>query len=702
MTKIATLLPYKENYTHGGAGAVSLWVSSFLKYSKNIKDNIIFGSTSTKDYLSNNYFNIELENKSKFSSKTEIYSNELIKIFNKKKFDIIEIHNRPLVFFNLKKKIKTKYIFYFHNNPQEMRGSKSIKEREELLIKCDKIIFLSNWIKKKFFEDLNMAIGAKTEVVYPSVERIHKFPKKKRQIIFVGKLNKSKGYHLFGEAIIKILKKYENWKAISIGDEKRERPIFSHKNFKELGYLNHKKTLNHLKQSEIAIVPSIWEEPFGRTSLEGASCGCLTIISNKGGLPETSNEAIGINDINSKKIISLIDFYIKNPKKLKQKQIKSFKNTLHYVAVNSKKIDFIRDSILEKKFTINLIKSNLKIMNIYNFGQKLNHRIYNISLGKKFSNGFIRNGHDVLEISDRDFINSNKRAMFVKNNNVFQKFLIETFNNYNPNFIFFGHLDSIGLNTLSYFKKIKKDLKICQWNEDPLMDKGPNVENNISRINLYKDIVDLNFVTTHPSDVSSKLDKKKLLFLPIPVDKNIEKLNVYNENPSNDLFYAMSHGVNRGKLKAGKKDERIFFLKKLIKKIPNIRYDFYGLDDRQPIWSEKFYTVIRDSKMALNLSRGKTVKYYSSNRIASLIGNGLLTFIDRKTKYNDFFKSNEIVFYDNIEDLAKKIIYFTKNESKRKKYAENGQKKYFKLFNEKRVAEYIVNKTFNRKNNIIY
>ena len=44
-------------------------------------------------------------------------------------------------------------------------------------------------------------------------------------------------------------------------------------------------------------------------------------------------------------------------------------------------------------------------MNIYNLGQKLNHRLYNISLGKKFTNGFIRNNHDVLEISDRDFIN---------------------------------------------------------------------------------------------------------------------------------------------------------------------------------------------------------------------------------------------------------------------------------------------------------
>ena len=36
--------------------------------------------------------------------------------------------------------------------------------------------------------------------------------------------------------------------------------------------------------------------------------------------------------------------------------------------------------------------------------------------------------------------------------------------------------------------------------------------------------------------------------------------------------------------------------------------------------------------MALNLSRGKPIKYTSSNRIASLIGNGIYTFIDKKTQ----------------------------------------------------------------------
>ena len=35
---------------------------------------------------------------------------------------------------------------------------------------------------------------------------------------------------------------------------------------------------------------------------------------------------------------------------------------------------------------------------------KTNQRLFNLSIAKKISNGLIRNGHDVLEISDRDFI----------------------------------------------------------------------------------------------------------------------------------------------------------------------------------------------------------------------------------------------------------------------------------------------------------
>ena len=63
----------------------------------------------------------------------------------------------------------------------------------------------------------------------------------------------------------------------------------------------------------------------------------------------------------------------------------------------------------------------------------------------------------------------------------------------------------------------------------------------------------------------------------------------------------------------------------------NIIFDIYGYKNREPVWAEDFYKVIVNSKMALNLTRGKPLKYLTSNRIASLVANGIMTFIDKKT-----------------------------------------------------------------------
>ena len=49
--KIATVLPYKENYSHNKASAASLWVSEFYKNSKYKKKNFIYGNTKYKNYL---------------------------------------------------------------------------------------------------------------------------------------------------------------------------------------------------------------------------------------------------------------------------------------------------------------------------------------------------------------------------------------------------------------------------------------------------------------------------------------------------------------------------------------------------------------------------------------------------------------------------------------------------------------------------
>ena len=97
--------------------------------------------------------------------------------------------------------------------------------------------------------------------------------------------------------------------------------------------------------------------------------------------------------------------------------------------------------------------------------------------------------------------------------------------------------------------------------------------------------------------------------------------------------------------------------------------------------------------MGLNLSRGEAIKYYSSDRITQIVGNGLVCLIDEKTKYRNFFNENEMVFYKNTNDLSEKIIKISSDDRLRKKIAKNGKLKYMKYFNSNLVAEYIINKT---------
>ena len=101
--------------------------------------------------------------------------------------------------------------------------------------------------------------------------------------------------------------------------------------------------------------------------------------------------------------------------------------------------------------------------------------------------------------------------------------------------------------------------------------------------------------------------------------------------------------------------------------------------------------------MGINLSRGEPVKYYSSDRIAQLLGNGLLTFVDKKTLLNDFLTHNQIIFYDNIDDLGYKLNKYKKDTKDAKRIAMNGRSVYLKKFNSTIVSDYILSKLFDYK-----
>ena len=163
------------------------------------------------------------------------------------------------------------------------------------------------------------------------------------------------------------------------------------------------------------------------------------------------------------------------------------------------------------------------------------------------------------------------------------------------------------------------------------------------------------------------------------------------------FFFAMSHGVHRGELKKGKFDRREVIINKLKKKNKKIIFDIYGMNNIQPIWGDKYIDAISNSRMAVNLSRGEPVKYYSSDRLAQLIGNGLLTFVDIKTKFDHFFSDDQMIFYNNLDDLSYKINKYKRDTNDRKRIAKNGRDFYIKEFNSTIVSDFILSKTLGYK-----
>ena len=86
----------------------------------------------------------------------------------------------------------------------------------------------------------------------------------------------------------------------------------------------------------------------------------------------------------------------------------------------------------------------------------------------------------------------------------------------------------------------------------------------------------------------------------------------------------------------------------------------------------------------------------------SAFGNGLLTFIDKKTKLDNFFSSKEAIFYKDISDLIEKILKYKKDNKERKLIAKNGKLKYMKYLNSNLVSQFIIDQIFDFKSKYNY
>ena len=366
---IDIILPYKEIFSPIKASAVSLTVKNSMEYSEFNSVIKVYGQFTDNPFTKKHFVGIRINKIFHYGKNRSILINYLnLNKLNKNKKKIIEIHNRPYLFNTAIHKIKNHPIsLHYHNDPTTMKGSKKIAERIFIAKKAAAVYFVSNFIKKKFLEGISQEFSNLYVLPNGIQRRLSHQPKKKKEIVFIGRLVPEKGCHLFVKSITNIVKKNPDWFFKIIGTAKAgqenlktsyEKKVIKNfislgKNTTYLGFINNKKVQEILKYASILVIPSLWDDPFPLTALEGLSNGAAIIASNRGGLVEMLTEkAILITDINEENLENSITNFILNKDLLKEYQNKSWKNFIYNQTDISKLQDQIRRQIFNNYYNL--------------------------------------------------------------------------------------------------------------------------------------------------------------------------------------------------------------------------------------------------------------------------------------------------------------------------------------------------------------
>lgn len=303
-----------------------------------------------------------------------------------------------------------------------------------------------------------------------------------------------------------------------------------------------------------------------------------------------------------------------------------------------------------------------------------------VSWAQKLYFGLIRAGHCVQAFSDRDVAAFEApfgiRALGEKASN---RRLLETAEAFEPDLVIVGHCDIISNDTLEALRQLCPGVVIVGANNDPLF-----VPENARKIEQRCEVVDTLFVSTGEKELARFAGKRAVLrHMPNPVDASID---VFDSSASaqlpNDLIFCSKSTAHtsRGQL--------VNYLKDCL--AGELTFKTPGSFGEPGVWGRDYERFLADSKMGLNLNRQEGLHWYSSARMAQMVGNGLLVFTHRSAGFDELLPDETLVYFDQREDLLASIRQFHQDDAKRRHWAANARRFFHDEINSTLYAQYIV------------
>ena len=277
---------------------------------------------------------------------------EKIKIFKKNNFVIlINLNFSGLIPIILSRK---KFLINHHINYEFKSLNKKINYLNFLKVFLTiffKNICVSNYVSRK--------ILGKSKIIH-NFYNDNFFKKlnfeKKGDFIFCGRLVDQKGVVIIIEAIKILKKRFKSITCSIVGDgpelnklKKLVKKYSLQKNIQFYGKKNNFTVSKIMNRHRCALIPSIWEEPYGIIALESLACCDHVISSNKGGLPEAINKYGTLTKPTISNFSKHMYLFLKKKKKLKlNKKMKKEKYLKNHSIKNvvKKYINFINENQL--------------------------------------------------------------------------------------------------------------------------------------------------------------------------------------------------------------------------------------------------------------------------------------------------------------------------------------------------------------------
>ncbi len=302
---IAIILPPKEQYSAQQKGAVALCMADFTRHSR-YRENTTFLGHTEADFDGLHYHRLQRWQRWYWRD-SYAYARTCAKWILRQNISHVEVQNRPVIFRYLAKLLPNHIALtlHLHNDLQEMRWFTSAHAREWVLKRAAAVYCVSDYIRQRLLQGIPDQHGAhgKAVVIHNGIDTQRFVPEDKTHtILYVGRIIREKGTLPLAEALSIIAPLLPYWEFVLCGvdrvtvvsDYERATHAWLAKagtQCRYTGYLDHNEIMQQFARAAIAVVPSVWQEPFGRTALEALCAGAAVLTSGSGGLAEVVADA---------------------------------------------------------------------------------------------------------------------------------------------------------------------------------------------------------------------------------------------------------------------------------------------------------------------------------------------------------------------------------------------------------------------------